>query len=267
MSAKASSLQGLSPARAFFTPRWLLTTLLVLLAAAVMVRLGIWQLDRLEQRRARNAQFERSLALPPLDLTRPGSAENLSAEVFRSAVVRGRYDFSAEVILRNQAWEDRPGYHLLTPLIIEGSSQAILVDRGWVPLSDGAPEARARYAEGGTVTVSGRLMPAQQEPKFGGAADPALQPGQARLDAWNWINLERIAQQVSRPLLPLYLLAAPDGSSPALTRRSLGEVDLSEGPHLGYAIQWFIFAFILSAGYPFYVRKQLNPPAARKPNA
>ena len=264
MSAKTSTLPGQpSGARAFFTPRWLLTTLLVLLAAAVMVRLGIWQIDRLEQRRARNAQYERVMALPALDLNQPLSPVDLSAAVYRDAVATGQYDFAAEVILRNQVWDDRPGYHLLTPLLIEGTGQAVLVDRGWIPLADGSPESRAAYAETGLVSVRGRLMPQQRETKIGGAVDPALADGQSRLDAWNWINLERISQQVTQPLLPLYLLAAPDPAGPTGTQRSLTEVDLDEGPHMGYAAQWFIFALILIVGYPFYVRKQLRTRATR----
>ena len=179
MSAKTSTLPGgPSAARAFFTPRWLLTTLLVILAAAVMVRLGIWQLDRLEQRRVRNAQYQRVMALPPLDLNQPLSPADLSGAVYRDAVVTGRYDFEAEVVLRNQVWDDRPGYHLLTPLVIDSTGQAVLVDRGWIPLEDGSPQSRAAYTETGLVSVRGRLMPQQQETKIGGAVDPALTAGQ-----------------------------------------------------------------------------------------
>jgi surfeit locus 1 family protein len=264
MSAKMTTLPAQpSAVRAFLTPRWLVTTLLVLLAAAVMVRLGIWQLERLEQRRARNAQYESVMALPALDLNQPLSPVDLSVAVYRDAVVIGRFDFDAEVVLRNQVWENRPGYHLLTPLVIEGTGQAVLVDRGWIPLEDGSPQNRAAYAETGPVSVHGRLMPQQEETKIGGAVDPELTAGQTRLDAWSWINLERISLQVTQPLLPLYLLAAPDPAGPSMTQRSLPEADLSEGPHLGYAAQWFIFALILIVGYPFYVRKQLRPRATR----
>lgn len=264
MSAKMTTLPAQpSAARAFLTPRWLLTTLLVLLAAAVMARLGIWQLERLEQRRARNAQYERVMALPALDLNQPLTAVDFSAAVYRDAVVTGQYDFDTEVILRNQVWENRPGYHLLTPLVIEGTGQAVLVDRGWIPLEDGSPLRRAAYVETGPVSVRGRLMPQQEETKIGGAVDPELAAGQTRLDAWNWINLQRISLQVAQPLLPLYLLAAPDPAGSSLTQRSLPEVDLDEGPHLGYAAQWFVFALILIVGYPVYVRKQLRLRASR----
>lgn len=262
MSARTDSLkphdaQPARAARTLLTPRWLLTTLLVLAAVAVMVRLGIWQLDRLALRRAINQQHARVLALPPLDLNQPFPTD-LTQATYRAAVVIGTYDYSGEVLLRNQAWNDRPGYHLLTPLVIQGSQQAVLVNRGWIPLEDAAPERRAAYQPPGEVQLSGRLMPAQQEPRFGGMVDPTLSPGETRLEAWNWVNLERIQHQVNRPLLPLYLIAAPSTNLPEIPARSLPEVDLSEGSHMSYALQWFAFALILSIGYPFYVRNQLG---------
>lgn len=261
MSSPASTLQPAashrSTFRAVLTPRWVLTTLLVLVASAVMIRLGIWQLDRLEQRKARNAQYTAVMALPPLVLNSLLPDADLQSQTYRDAEVTGMYDFSGEVILRNQVWEDRPGYHLLTPLRIQGSDQAVMVDRGWIPLEDGSPEKRAAYAQTGSVTVRGRLMPQHTPTSLGGAVDPQLQPGQTRLDAWNWINLERLNQQSSAPLLTVYLLAAPESDNP-LPHRSIPPIELDEGPHFGYAMQWFIFALILLTGYPFYVRSQLR---------
>jgi surfeit locus 1 family protein len=106
-------------------------------------------------------------------------------------------------------------------------------------------------------------MLSQPEGGLGMPLDPTLAAGQTRLDAWNRINLERIGLQMDRPLLPIYLIAAPDPAHPGPTQRSIPEVDLSEGPHIGYAIQWFIFAAILAIGYPYYVRKQLRQPSSR----
>jgi surfeit locus 1 family protein len=122
--------------------------------------------------------------------------------------------------------------------------------------------------------------------------DPALAAGQKRLDAWNFVNLERIGAQVSRPLLPVFLIAAPHNivnavqtqaveaqpagigsqtvvaepvvAEPNGLKRVLPVYDLSEGPHESYALQWFAFALTLGLGYPFYVRKQLRQSHSRK---
>lgn len=256
MTARALRHEGGLDLRLLLTPRWVLATLLVIAAVAVMVRLGIWQLERLEQRRVVNAQVASMATLPALDLNQAWDTADLTVMDGRAATVTGVYVPEEEVLLRNQAWNDLPGYHVLTPLRIEGSEAVVLVNRGWIPLEEGG-QSLDKYAEPGTVTVSGWIEASQVEPRRGGRPDPELAPGQTRLEAWNFVNLERIALQVSGELLPVYLLAAP-GEGTALLQRSAPEVDLSEGPHMGYAVQWFLFASMLGVGYPFYVRNQLK---------
>lgn len=242
-----------------FKRRWIVSTLLVIVAVIVMARLGLWQLDRLAQRKEHNARLSQGLAQPPLNLNDP-LPPDMTAMEYRSAVVTGHYDFSQEVLLRNQySQEDQPGFHLLSPFIIEGSSQAVLVDRGWIPLDQDKPEQRVAYAESGTLTVAGMLRRSQPEPAFGAVPDPQLAAGQNRLDFWLFVNLERIGAQVDRPLIPVFLVAAPDPARSGLPQRTLPEVDLSVGSHLGYALQWFLFATILLIGYPTYVGTQLRP--------
>jgi len=60
----------------------------------------------------------------------------------------------------------------------------------------------------------------------------------------------------SEPMLPAYIQQAPDPTWTSLPRRTQPELDLSEGPHLGYAFQWFIFAAILGIGYPFFINRR-----------
>ena len=248
--------------RAMFYRRWLLTTLLVVLGAAVCVRLGIWQLDRLEQRRAFNAHVLAMRALPPLDLDNPGSAD-LASQEYRAATVTGTYDFAHQVAIRNQVWTDPvghidlAGYHLLTPLILNDGETAVLVDRGWVPAEGNqTPEGWPRYDQTGLVTLSGILRPGRSRPDFGGVPDPDLAPGQTRLDFWNMVNIERIDAQTPYELLPVYLQLDPQPEQTEPPYPYQPEIELTEGPHAGYAGQWFTFATILLVGYPFYLRRQ-----------
>ncbi len=243
---------------AFLTPRWIITTLLVIVAVGVMVRLGFWQLDRLEQRRAANAQVAAQRNAPPLDLNAPFPVDSLTAMEYRSVIVRGVYDPQNEMILRNQVDGSLPGYHLLTPLKIAGSDLSVIVNRGFIPMEQGAPAERARYAQAGTVAVRG-ILRLPHVPRFFGVPDPTLTPGQSRLDAWNAVNLPRMQEQVSYPLLPVYIEAIPDQAATVeagypIAAASLPE--LSEGSHLGYAIQWFSFAAVLALGYPSFIIQQ-----------
>ncbi len=235
-----------------FGRRWWRTTLLVLAAMGVMIRLGFWQLDRLAQRRARNAQIARQLALPPLDLTAAALPADPGVLKNRRVTVRGQFDFAHQVALLYQNWMGAPGIHLIAPLRIEGSDRAVLVDRGWVPEAEAAPERWSQFDEPGTVVVTGFLRLSQPPPRgrAGGkaAASPSFQTG------WYRVDIPALQAQTPYELLPVYILQAPaDDDGTHLPYRSEPSFDLSDGPHLGYAIQWFLFALILGGGYLRYV--------------
>ncbi len=248
--------------RKMFSRKWFITTLLVILGAALCARLGIWQLDRLAQRRIFNAHVFAMQALPALTLP---AAVDLTTMEYRAVNATGTYDFENQVALRNQFNGDQYGYHLLTPLHL-ADGESILVDRGWIP-SDGNsnPADWRRYDAPGPVTIHGIIRLEQTQPSFGSVADPTLAPGQTRLDFWVYVNLDRIAIQIPYPILPVYLQLDPD---PGRTNPPIPfqpTLDLTEGPHQGYALQWFSFATLLLAGYPFFLRRQEKGPEKKKP--
>lgn len=231
-----------------FSRKWLLTTALVLAGTALCIRLGIWQLDRLAQRRAFNAQVEAMHAAPELNLNHE-LPENISTMEWRAVTVTGEYDFENQIALRNQYYGSQYGYHLVTPLLFDG--EAVLVDRGWIP----ADADWRSFDEPGAVTVTGQIRLGSGKPAFGGVAD-ALPPDGKKLEIWNNFDLERIPAQYPYPILKVYiqLNVNPADTTPPIPYQP--ELDLTEGPHLGYAWQWFIFAAILFFGYPFFIRKQ-----------
>lgn len=246
--------------------RWWKTSLLVIAAVIVMIRLGLWQLDRLDQRRAFNARVEEQLAQSALEI----SEENLRADLYnmeyREAIVLGEYDHDRQVVLRNQDWQGRLGVHLLTPLIIQGSDRAIMVNRGWIPYEDFEAGKLSQFDESGLVEVNGIIRRSQTKPRIGGRADQIPAEGEPPLQAWNWINVGGIAGQLPYELLPVYLQGSPEPSRNQMPYRTQLELDLNEGSHLGYAFQWFTFALILAIGYPIYVsreEKRLSTPTSK----
>ena len=250
-----------------FSRQWWKTTLFVIAAVAVMIRLGFWQLDRLEQRRAFNARAEVQLSESPLDLSGQNIDRNLYDMEYRTALVNGEYDHSRQVVLRNQDWQGRLGVHILTPLLIAGQDQAILIDRGWVPYEDYTEHNLNQYDDPGTVEIEGIIRRSQVKSAIGGRPDQVPGPGEAPLDVWNWINITDISGQIPYQLLPVYLVSVPGAGQQNLPYRIQTELDLSEGSHLGYAFQWFIFAAIMAIGYPFYVRREdqrVNNDAGKK---
>lgn len=204
--------------------------------AAGCVRLGVWQLDRLRQRRERNAVLLAARTLPPVVLA---GAVSLDSVRDRRVEARGRYDYGQERFWRPRSYEGVPGVDLVTPLRLSDGS-AVLVDRGWVPSPDAYHVDQAAYREGDSAAVLGVAM---QAPRARGDVDPAA-----------------LRDSVPYAVLPFVLQELPPSTAlerplpPGLVRWPMPE--LSNGPHLSYAIQWFSFALISVVGSLALVRQR-----------
>jgi surfeit locus 1 family protein len=209
----------------------------LLLVAALFVRLGFWQLTRLSERRAANQAALAARAKPPLLLTAgpAWSAQELS-ERWVEAV--GTYDHEHEIVVRGQAFEGAPGVHLVTPLRLAGSRTALLVLRGFVPAADAVRASTDSLEEPGTVRVRGLAVPIGS-----GGGQPVDHAGRT---TWARLDLEALRERLPYPLLPVVLRQTPDSSLPPSPRR-LSPPQPGDGPHLNYAIQWFLFAGMAAA--------------------
>jgi surfeit locus 1 family protein len=243
-----------------FSRKWWWTTLLVLAAIGVTIRLGIWQIDRNAGRQAEIHQVLAMQALPELDLNSNPLPADLSSMEFREVTAAGTYDFEHQVVLRNQVRSRMtgtdPGYALLTPLLL-GNGQAVLVERGWIPLDDSTPASWRQFDEPGNVTVQGILHPSLEKGELGSALiDPTLAPGETHLDYWNFANLPRLQEQLPYPILNVYIQQAPGVDPESLPYRHIDQPDLNPGDHMGFALTWFIFAGLLLIGYPVWLKNQ-----------
>ena len=222
--------------------------LLALIVVATCVSMALWQVRRLEARRADNAELVAQAKLPEVPLEQLLSSPENAA--YRRVVARGAYDVAQEVVLGSRSFKERPGNHLLTPLKLD-SGKAVVVDRGWVPTEIGAPGDLKSLPPEGEVEVTGVLLPGEDKGLFG-ISDPP--PGTVKLIPR--IDIARLAQQLPYDIPPLYLRL--ESQSPAG-----GELPLpvplpppDEGPHLDYAVQWCFFALASIAIYLALIRKE-----------
>lgn len=231
--------------RLLVSRRWRWVTLGAIIIALGLSSLGFWQLDRLGQRRAHNALLESRFEAPPIELT--GQPLDPEANAFRRVIVRGEYDHANEVLLRSRSLNGMPGSDVLTPLRIAGSDQAVLVNRGWVPLLDFEGDRLTEFQQPGPVAIEGILRPSQ--PRRSMITPPDQIPAGGRLIAWFRADVERIGSQIPYPLLPFYVeqISPRVNDSVPVPHPDLNTQD--QGPHLGYAIQWFSFAIIGLGGY------------------
>ena len=238
-----------------FSRKWIIPTLLVVVGTALCVRLGIWQLDRLEQRRTFIDQVIRMRELPRLKLD-DNVDESLEEMEWRAVVASGSYDFEYQIAIRNQYFNGQLGYHLITPLVISPST-IVLVDRGWIPFSENPVKTDwENYDETGVVTITGQIRNGTSKPFFGGVVDPVLNSDVDRPLILNNLDLEIIGEQLPYEIMDVYIQQDQNEGDQTPPIPYQPELDLTEGPHFGYALQWFTFAIILCIGYPFYVRKQ-----------
>jgi surfeit locus 1 family protein len=224
--------------------RWRWITLAALVLTAVFIRLGMWQLDRLQERRTENTLIASRIIAPPVELT--GAQIDVDANEYRRVTVRGNYDHNQEIVLRNRSRNGVPGVDVITPLRIADSDQSILINRGWVPLLQYDEAVLAQFRLVDDVAIEGIIRNTQPRRSSLGAEDKV--PSDGPLRSWFRLDIERIREQVPYPLLPFFVEQLPREGAPDLPFPQ-PNIQLNEGSHLSYAIQWFSFALILVCGY------------------
>ncbi len=237
-------------------PKWLFGHFLVLLVVVSFVNLGFWQLRRLHQRRAFNAvvRENRDDPIAPLDeVLKPSMSQaGVDKVLDRHVKVTGRYLTDAEVLITGQSLDSNPGAWLVTPLRTS-DGVIVLVNRGWISDNGGlttVPES-AR-APSGEVTVEGTVTKTQTANGLQ-RKDPAT----GHLTSLARVDVGRIARQLDAPVEPAFLQRTDQ--SPAdpgpVQATVLPPIELDEGPHLNYAMQWFSFTTLTLIGYPLLLRK------------
>ena len=211
--------------------------LLVALLVIVMVNLGFWQLRRLDERRASNAEVRARTTEPavPIDsVAAPDtSGDSLGALRYRSVTARGTYDAPASTVVLNRTQDGGPGGWVVTPLQV--GSDTVLVLRGFARLgADGSvpvppPPSGSVEVDGYALAISGFDNLAEHDLAALRSASPAT--------------------------LPVVLQAKASTPADDQTLTPIPLPSLDDGPHLSYAIQWFLFSTIAVVGYPFALRR------------
>ena len=240
--------------RFLLSRQWVILTLIGLVLIPTMIELGFWQLHRHQHRVAQNtliAENLRAKPVPVTELTSPGHTVP-RADYWRRVTATGTFDTAHEVVVRRRtSADDQVGFHVLTPLIL-ADGRAVLINRGWIPTAaDQKAFPSVPPAPKGTVTVTGRLE-ADETTRASGIKDLAgLPPRQVML-----ISSAQQAESLGRTVLGGYLeqtAPEPAGSSPELIPDPDHD---SIGPHMAYAVQWWLFAAGVPVGWVILVRRE-----------
>jgi surfeit locus 1 family protein len=244
--------------RAIFSKMWIIPTILVVLGMVMLVRLGFWQLDRLQQKREFNAMMAERWRSEPYDLNTqalPADPAGMQELEYRRVAAQGQWDYDHQILINNQTFQGTAGYVVVTPLVL-GDNRAVLVARGWIPADQAEAAQLAQSDEpaaiGTAAPIIGLARKSQAMPG-GTVSTPVATPQRE----WYRMDIPAIQGQMPYKLEPGYLEQMPeDGRTyDALPIRS-EPMALDEGNHLSYAIQWFTFAVVLGFGYIMLVRQR-----------
>lgn len=231
---------------------WVLT-----LATAAMVALtfslGRWQLGRADYKEQLAQAMVARAQEPPLDHRTLVQSPNPALDIHRRVQLRGQWLAERTVYLDNRPQRGRPGFWVFTPLQLEGSSRAVLVQRGWIPrdFMDRTRLAPVQTPEG-AVELSARM---------------ALAPGklyefeggdQGRIRQ----NLDLAAYRMETGVDLIGALAIQTGPASEGLQRDWDAPDTGVDKHRGYAFQWFALCALLMGLYAWF--QWLAPVLKRK---
>ena len=229
--------------------RWLGYFALTMAFAIACSLLGIWQLARRADARMEIDRVETNYqraAEPVSDVLSQLDSFDISQK-WTPVLLSGEYLRDQQLLVRNRPFGGNPGFEVLTPLLLKDGT-VFVVDRGWLPIGneqdypDDVPDAPP-----GRVTVEVRL--AAGEPTLGNRTAPT---GQIAT-----IHLPDIAERVGLPTYTgAYGLLATEDPTPATRPMAETKPLRDEGPHLSYALQWFVFAILGFFGLGYLVRQE-----------
>jgi cytochrome oxidase assembly protein ShyY1 len=232
-------------------PRWLALGFLVLLVVPAFFLLSRWQLSRLDDRRYNNdlVTSHADQAPVPLDsVMSPGAAPSTVGDAQRwlPVTATGRYDPAREVLVRKRPLQGRNGFWVVTPLVT-ASGAVLAVNRGWVEAGGSASDTQAVPAPpAGEVTVTGRVQPSEAAP---------VQPSDLPLGQVTDLDVALVAG-AGAAAYPGYVQLESSQPVQAEGLTPIPLPDLSDGPHLSYAIQWVLFAIVAVTGFVLLIRRE-----------
>ena len=227
---------------------------LAIVIVLAMLRLGVWQLDRAEQKTELLNQVKAYSRLPAAEL-KSLLGELDAAMRFRKVVATGRYLAEKSIYIDNQVLAGQVGYRVFTPFLISESSASIntnnviMIDRGWISVGESRAQLPAFISSAETITLAGRLNTPPAKPPIWNDKY-SVSDGQL----WQYLPLQEYAKQMQLTVLPLVLELAPEltdselGSQleprpdPQFKRMWLEIDDEWVAKHQGYAFQWFAMA-------------------------
>jgi surfeit locus 1 family protein len=212
-----------------WTP-YLVGGLFVLLFACLCV----WQLQRGLEKRERQQLFAKDTGYASWS---PG----MDVAAFQRLKVTGRFDDAHQFLLENIVLNARPGYYVITPMLLGDGEPVLLVNRGWLPKGETLPGIEQLAVPSQSSTVRGR---AGALPRAGMKMGDGIAPGQGWPRLAVFPDIDEVAAELGREVDSMVLLLDPEDDAGFV--RNWKPPEFGPGRHFGYALQWFVMGAALT---------------------
>ncbi len=219
-----------------------IVTFFVLVTFGAFIRLGLWQIDRAQEKIAlqQELQLEQQKQAVPIEMVQPLLLQNKNSELSNLHVaLTGEYINEYSILLVSKFYNDKAGYEVVTPFKLKSNGQLVLVNRGWISVK---PNARAQLdlqpVFGFQHLTAQIQVPGRSTPGLSNQINTSAWPIQMRR-----LNVDLVSDILQEKLFPFAVRLTEN--QPGVLIRNWPAVDININTNLGYALQWFLFALLV----------------------
>jgi surfeit locus 1 family protein len=221
----------------YFKPTFL-GTVITLLCIPIFIKLGFWQYNKAMLKQSIQDAYVKSEANGSSNFTHYLNSPELLQ--YKKVIVFGKYEPKYQILIDNQVENDQAGFHVVTPLKIENSNQYILVNRGWIVGKDKHTDVPAFSTPIGNQQIEGMVwLPSKKIFTLEGPTTNQRNDWQL---VWQNLDMDKYRKNVPLPILPVIIKLDPKSNAGGFVRNWQVPTDRIM-TNLGYAYQWFGFAF------------------------
>ena len=229
----------------------LLGTIMTIIGLSLFSGLGTWQVYRAIEKQTIQLEMDSKEKQQVILLDK--RTKDLQNNVYLKVEAIGKYDQSGEVLIDNAIHNGKAGYHVITPFILKQDKSVIMVNRGWVPVGNDRSVLPELTAPNNEIKISGILSPPKSKPPI------ILAELDVKSKVWLYFDKQTFEKKLSKSISPVIILLDKHENNGYV--RKWPKIEAKVGMHVGYAIQWYVFAIIVLVTYfgvNFKKRKIIN---------
>lgn len=221
--------------------------IVTLICIPLFIHLGNWQYNKAMQKQALQSRFDASLNAAPITL--PIGLTSYEDWKYKSVKIQGSFEPKYAFLLDNMMYQERAGYHVITPLRLKDSNTLVLVNRGWVPALERHDQLPVIHTPSDVQTIIAKvILPSNKF--FSLESDTDALNNQTWPTVWQNLNMQKFMQLSKISVMPIVLRLEPNSEGSSFIREWPAPVeDITK--NIGYAYQWYGFAVAAFAIFIF----------------